>query len=393
MLECVEQEPGVSGAVLLDSLGGPPYGYTAEVVRACVAGLLRAHKLRIQPEAGELLSAVRDAGVRDVFEKERGFKRASLHPAGEDVVKPQDLARLAKFFEKQLGATFDREPDAVADAVASHFPSVREQLTKVYEQLRKLPDIVVPPALVKLELALERTVGCARYTEQVVRECLRQLDTLQEGIAKLRVYAAELSDDAVRAVCELRDVAHYRLSQLEALGPSEGDVTLAGQRIRKHLESERPWRDIAAVETDVAAVQHAYVARRRTLLGEEERAAEGVRRGVKTREGFATLTSDQSHHVLRPIAEALTETGEAAISPALVQLRDGYVQALAAAEEEANARLDAILSQGAQPAIRKVAHNLKNREIKDTAELERLLDELRVRITEQLNAGGRVRLV
>jgi hypothetical protein len=117
-----------------------------------------------------------------------------------------------------------------------------------------------------------------------------------------------------------------------------------------------------------------------------------VRKGVKARDGFATLTADQSHHVLRPITEAITKTDEAAVSPPLVQLRDGYVHALSQAEEEANARLDALLSAGEKPVIRTLSVNLKNREIKDPEDLERLLQELRERILEQLKAG-RVRLV
>jgi hypothetical protein len=36
---------------------------------------------------------------------------------------------------------------------------------------------------------------------------------------------------------------------------------------------------------------------------------------------------------------------------------------------------------------------LHDREIRDEAELERVLDELRQRVREQLQAGGRVRLV
>jgi len=49
----VEAERAVSGATLLSHFGAPPYGYVGNVVRACVAGLLRAAKLRIQTEREE----------------------------------------------------------------------------------------------------------------------------------------------------------------------------------------------------------------------------------------------------------------------------------------------------------------------------------------------------
>ena len=34
ILETIEREEGLGGAALLDAFGGPPYGYTAEVIKA-----------------------------------------------------------------------------------------------------------------------------------------------------------------------------------------------------------------------------------------------------------------------------------------------------------------------------------------------------------------------
>ena len=48
--EYIDAEGGIAGTTVLARFGAPPYGYTANVVKACVAGLLRAGKLRIQPE-------------------------------------------------------------------------------------------------------------------------------------------------------------------------------------------------------------------------------------------------------------------------------------------------------------------------------------------------------
>ena len=67
--EYIETEGGLGGATLLAHFGGPPYGYTANVVKACVAGLLRAGKVRLQPDGGNEITAIRDAGVRDLFEQ------------------------------------------------------------------------------------------------------------------------------------------------------------------------------------------------------------------------------------------------------------------------------------------------------------------------------------
>ena len=41
MQEHIEAEEGLTGGTLLGHFGGPPYGYSVGVVKACVAGLLR----------------------------------------------------------------------------------------------------------------------------------------------------------------------------------------------------------------------------------------------------------------------------------------------------------------------------------------------------------------
>jgi hypothetical protein len=114
---------------------------------------------------------------------------------------------------------------------------------------------------------------------------------------------------------------------------------------------------------------------------------------VKARNGFSTLDADKSHHVLRPIAEALSATSAEAVSPPLAELRDGAGFALARAEEEANDRLDKVLSTGSEPVVRKVAIGLRNRELTTRAELDAALDEVRQRVEPELAKGRRVRLV
>jgi hypothetical protein len=364
------------------------------VVRACIAGLLRGSKVRIQSEAGDQISAARDAGVRDVLEKERGFKNASIYPVGEDTVGLKGRARICKFFKDRLGVELDRENNAIAEAVSVHFPMQMARLREVFEQLRKLPGNRPPPdVLTALESALLGCYKLVRQTEPTVREALRQLDALTDGLGRLAIYAAELTTPALDAVRRADEVARYQLAQLLALGRASAEVVAAGARITDHLAGECPWRGIVSVGDDAARVVEAYREARRALLSAQQEATDAARQRVKRRDGFATLTADQSHHVLRPVVEALVTTDDTAISPALEQLRDGFERALPLAEQDANERLDAILSEGAQPVIRRLGHNLANREIRDVAELDRVLDELRERVTIELANGARVRLV
>jgi hypothetical protein len=394
VFEHIVAEGGVTGASLYLHFGGPPYGYAPEVVRACVAALLRGSKIRIQSESGDQMSAVRDAGVRDVLEKERGFKAASIYPVGEDTVGLKGRAKICKFFEDRLGLLLDRENDAIADAVSTQFPLQMARLREVFEQLRRLPGNRAAPAVLgSLHDALERCYRLVRQTEPTVREVARQLDALNDGLGRLAIYAAELTPAVIDAVRTADEVARYQLAQLQRLGPVGSELAEAAARIDVQLAGETPWRGIAGIAGELAAVVDAYREARRTILGQQDAAADVARGRIKRRDGFATLTADQSHHVLRPITDAIVISDQEAISPALDQLRDAFERALPIAEREADDRLEALLAESGKPVVHKVSHHLANREIDDLAELDRTLSELRERVVVELAAGHRVRLV
>ncbi len=393
VLEYIVGAGGATGATLYAHFGGPPYGYAPEVVRACVAGLLRGSKLRIQSESGDKISAVRDAGVRDILDKERGFKNATIYPVGDDPVGLRGRARICKFFEERLSLLLDRENDAIADRVSTEFPRQMARLREVFEHLRRLPgNRPAPQVLLALELALDSCYRLVRQTEPTVQEVLRQLEVLSDGLSRLGVYAAELGSGAIEAVRSADDVARYQLEQLLRLGQSSPELLAAKQRLETQLASDTPWRGIDSLAPDLELVRATYRDARRTLLAGHELAAEEARQAIKRRDGFATLEAEQAHHVLRPITEAIPQTDATAISPSLEQLRDGFERALALAEKEAGDRLDALLSEGDRPILRKLATHLAGREISTIEELDRALGEVRRRALEVLSAGHRVRL-
>jgi len=394
ILAHITTEGGATGATLYAHFGGPPYGYAPEVVRACVAGLLRGSKIRIQSETGDAISAARDHGVREVLEKERGFKSATIYPVGDDPVGLKGRARICKFFEDRLGIRLDRENDAIADRVSVEFPRQMARLREVFERLRRLPgNRPAPAALVALEAALDSCYRRIRQTEPTVQEVVRQLDVLTDGIGRLAIYAAELDDKSLDAVRRADDLARYQLAQLLRVGQASPELATAGERITAQLASECPWRGIDAITADLVAVADAYREARGAILTHQDAAIEAVRKAIKRRDGFATLTAERSHHVLRPIADAVIVTDANAISPTLEQLRDSFERAVALAERDAGDRLDALLSEGDRPVIRKVTHNLGSREISTVEDLDRALGELRERVLTELAGGAKVRLV
>jgi hypothetical protein len=392
--EHIEAEGGLGGGTLLAHFGGPPYGHTADVVKACVAGLLRGSKVRIQPEAGAEITAVRDAGVREIFEKDRSFRRATLFPAGEDDIGLPARARICKFFEQTLGHPMDREDNAIADAVAQHFPTLAARLRDVLTRHRQIPGAVdPPPALVPLDTVLEKCVATARQTKPTVKLLKKHLDVLLDGVQLLRMMDAELTPEVIRAVrdaCAVRDHHMVQLRDADSMSP---DVRSAAERIDTHLGGERPWREIASLAADLERVRTEYTAERKRLLQWQNQQCDHARATLRARPGFSTLTADQSHSVLRPIAEAMTNTSPDAVAPSLGSLKDPFLVALHRAESIANERLDEILSEGDKPVIRRVDLGLRNRELGREEDVRALIDEIEKHLLAALRDGVRVRLV
>ena len=115
------------------------------------------------------------------------------------------------------------------------------------------------------------------------------------------------------------------------------------------------------------------------------------------REGFATLTGEQSHRVLRPLSEALTDTTADAVAPSLVALKDPFLLLLRRAEDKADEILDEFLSQSGpvdkpKRVVRRVSLGLRNRELESEAEVDQLVAEIREKLMEHVVAGVRVRL-
>ena len=392
--EHIEAEGGLGGTTLLAHFGGPPYGYTANVVKACVAGLLRAGKVRLQPDGGNEIAAIRDAGVRDLFDKDRAFRRATIFPAGEDDIGFQARARICKFFEERLGHRMDREDHAIADAVAQQFPQLAQKLRGVQGQLNQLPGSPAGPAVfVRFGEGLEQCIRTCRQTKPTVKLVKKHLDTLRDGVQLLQLYEAELTQDAIRAVAAAHRVLAYQLPQLKELGIEATNVDASATRIAAQLAAERPWRDIGALEDDLNEIRRCYLAERQRLLQWQEQQAEAARARIKARDGFSTLTGEQSHRVLRPFATATNDTTAEAISPPLVALKDPFALALRRAEDLANDLLDEILSEGEKPIIARVDLRLRNRELATEADVDALVDEIKKRLLEHVRSGGRVRIL
>lgn len=252
VLQVIQRETGISGERLLKLFLAPPYGYAPDVVRACVAGLLRAGKVKIVPEGGEALTSPNDPGVKDLFQRDRDFKRADLFPHIEPV-SARDRASICKLLDAALSLSIERDNDHIADAVHSHFGREREKLREVERRFDCLPGRPpLPETLQRFGKALE-ACRVNRHVEPTVLAVKTHLDALRDGFEQSKVLLADLTDDAIEILADAKSAFDHELAQLAAV---EGDDELTDARavLERRFEGERPWRDISDVAPAVARI-------------------------------------------------------------------------------------------------------------------------------------------
>jgi hypothetical protein len=396
VLQTIEDDNSLEGGELLKTLGSAPYGYAPGVVKACVAGLLRDGKIAIQPETGPEITARRDAGVQDLFDKDRSFRKARFSKGGDGGTSRQDRARICRLFDELLKRDLDREEGPIADAVSELFPDLAKRLREVQTRLSRLPgDFQEPAALSKLQTALEQCLRNPRLTRPTVQAVLRHLDALRDGLTTLQVLEAEVNDATVTALREAHTVVTRMASQLEGMGVQATNVEAAATRVRDKLESQEPWRGLADLDGDLEEIRNAYRSERRQLLLEQEQRLEASRQKVRGCSGYSTLGADQSHAVLKPFAACVISTDEESIAPSLVDLKDPFVARLQRAEKEAVETLDRLLVDKGEVTqlTQQVDLGLHNREISSEADVRALAREIESRLLPLVQQGGRVRIL
>ncbi len=310
----------------------------------------------------------------------------------DEPVTQTDRNRICNLLERYLQVEVDRENGPIADVVHARFGAQRERLRQIEGRFVHLPGTrPFPPKLERLAQALEQ---CRRSRDvaPTVAAVKSNVDVLRDGFEALGRVEADFTDAALDLLVQAESALKEHAGQLEAID-SGAEVADDVKTLRTHVGSERPWVDASALHPAVDRIRDRYRSSRGDLLASHEKRAEAARESIKRRAGFERLGPDAAHDVLRPIAAALWDTTPDAVAPRLDQLRDGFPQRLAGAEDIANERLDeALEALEARPVVR-VEMSLRGREIATKEELAALLREIEQRILEKLAKNQRVRLV
>ncbi len=388
----IQDEAGLPGNMLLTHFGGPPFGYPADVVRACLAGLLRANKIRIRPESGPEITSVRDPGARDMFTKDRDLKRADVLPPSDAEISARDRISICKFFTESLGVSLDRENDAIADAVFQQFPGQMQQLREIEQRYNQLPDRpALPEKLVKLQKALE-TCMRSRQIQDTVVAVKNRLDVLRDGIEQLNVSKSDLTEEAVQLVTRAINLREHQVKQLQQVQQAEL-VAEAITALEEQLALDRPWRDIRILDPQLQAIEAHYQAVRLGLMERQEQTAAKIYAQVKRRKSFSALEPQKADRVLRPVKAAMIDTVPMALYPGLIELRDSAMLRLQKSEQQANTYLDDVLSEDTHEQIVTLDLNLRDREVSSPEEIAQLVTYVRDRLTEQLKQNVRIRIL
>lgn len=398
----VLDEGGVEGNELLRHFGGPPYGYPTDVVKACLAGLLRANMVSIRPDAGKVVTSMLDQGARDLFTKDRDLKRAVVLPPSNKGVTGRDRVAICKLFEAALDKQLDRDNDTIADAVFEHFPQQRGKLRELEAQYNRLPKRTeLPDSLQKLREALEDCMR-SRQVEPTLVGVKRNVNVLRDGIEELKRSLRVLTDEKVQAVRRAQSVLDFQVAQLRQVSRL-GGVEAEAEAVRSHFEVDRqnnhnrPWEEIEDLAPALEKIEAHYQAVRLELIEKQEQALEDVKGRLQHRQDYIELNEAQAEEVLRPLRGAASSTTKEALAPTLLELKGQGPERLHQAKEQANRRFDEALAQrtGAQVVELNVTALLANKEISSMEELDALVTQMREQVTDKL-AGDetiRVRLI
>ena len=140
------------------------------------------------------------------------------------------------------------------------------------------------------------------------------------------------------------------------------------------------------------AIEDYYRVLRTLYLDRQEKKAEAIRQQLRQRQGFSQLTEQQEERVLRPVREAIYATSPEALFPTLLELKDSAVLKISRAAEEANTYLDDMLSSLIDGEVIPLTLNLSGREVSSTEDVERLVEELKQRMLDQLKDKPNVRI-
>ncbi|MCY1013414.1 hypothetical protein OV079_49385 [Nannocystis pusilla] len=239
--------------------------------------------------------------------------------------------------------------------------------------------------------AIEACSRASRRAKSIVQILHTHFDALSVGLKRLREFAGELTEETRAAVQRAANIRDHEGAQLREFGLDEAGAA-ALERVKAHLDRERPWRDIKALDADLADLRACYIKTRGLILTAQDSQVESAIGRLYGRDGFRRLSADASDRILEPLRRVRADTTAEAVAPSLRELVDRFEPALDHALAEAGARLNELVSRTSGQIVRNLSlsHELRDREVKTEADVERLVADIRARLLAHVREGERI---
>lgn len=362
----------VTGALLLQIFGAPPYGAPTEVVQAVVAGAVRQGLVDVKTQ-GALIKSSADHRLDAVFKGPQAFRNAVFKPH-EDTIGLDKRVDLGKKLASITGVKPATDVASLATAAREVFSPLGADASKVTNTMRGL-GLPVPTAVEHVAAAVRDVAG--GDDEVTVQTALGSWDDLVHG----REVIAQLGTVIDNNLADLQ--LAKRVADSQPLG-------LDGQLIADHAEL----RDLLAAG-DLAGKLGRIVA----IAGSIQKARE------QHLENARSTLADAVAAERTAISERYTQIDETVVNEALSELDklvppegdgtsadvlEARCSAVPATAEKVRQRLDEVIARDRLATVR--ASDVVADLITSPEDLDAALERIRTRVEALLADGKQVRL-
>lgn len=391
MLDYIKDKIAVDGDNLLDFYGSQPFGYPQNVIQAVIAGLLRAEQIKIKMPDHREASSYRDEGIKDSILSISIFKRLKILSQNITFTTIREKKQCVDFLESDLGIQgLQIESVSIFDAIFNHFPSLSESVLELHGKIKKL-GLRSIDELNRLHKALDQ---CRKdkSVEESVRTLYNHLPELKEDIQLHKEAKFYFTPDGEDRIRKLIDLNQHQIRQLKELGEELG-IEEDIKKIESKLGSDRPWKELADLNSSHEAIRNAYKEIRESIVFKNRGEVETAYYQIKSRKGFEQLTEEEQVQIKTVLEASLQQQDVESLYPTLLQIKN-YGNQIATDKSKANDLFDELLyKKEKRIEIRKVKHGLDNRDIVSEADLDEMLSELRDNCLAEIRKGYSIRLV
>jgi len=362
----------VTGALLLQHFGAPPFGAATEVVQAIVAGAVRQGLVDVKAQ-GALIKTASDQRLDAVFKGPQAFRSAVFKPH-EDTVGLEKRVELAKKLTAITGIKSATDLAALAGVSRAVFAPLQSDASKVRDTLRGL-GLVAPPVVEQVAKAVSDIVGID--DEVTVQTSLANWDELvasRETIEQLSTIIDINLDDLQRAKRMIDTKLGVDDSQLLADHSELCDLLATGDLANKLGR-------IVALTASIDAARTAHIEKCRAELADKIQHEQAVLTAKYPTIDPAVVTEAVAQ------LERLVPSVDESTTPELLQARR---EALSATVDRVRQRLDEVVARDRLATVR--ASDVVADLITTQEDLDAALERIRSQIESLLADGKQVRL-